>query len=347
MIEKFLIGTYTKKTSQGVYQVELDTTTNQLQNSELVLNAGSPTYVTESENKVVYAVNKDTSGEKTQGGILVADGTKTPFEQIQLDLENGSAAAYVSIDEKRNLLYTANYHTADVIIYKIEASGKLVEVDRVHDDGEVGPKEEQQNGAHPHYSDVTYDGRLAVADLGLDKVYLYDLSDSGKLNLVSEHATHPGFGPRHINFVPSKGIAYLVGELSSEIEVLDYNEESGELTTKQIISTIPEDWSEHNGSAAIRISNDENYVYVSNRGNDSIAVFKADTSGKLTLVQRISTEGEFPRDFNFNSDEKFVIVANQNTNNLSLFARDEVSGELSLLQEDFKVPEGTCVEIRK
>ncbi|MCF6515723.1 beta-propeller fold lactonase family protein [Lactobacillus sp. S2-2] len=347
MIEKFLIGTYTKKTSQGVYQIELDTTTEKLQNSELVLEAGSPTYVAESKNKIVYAVDKDTSSEKTMGGILVADGKKEPFNKIQLDLEEGSAAAYVSVDEKRNLLYTANYHTADVIVYKIESDGKLTEVDRVHDDGKVGPKEEQQNGAHPHYADITYDGRLAVADLGLDKLYLYDLDESGKLTLVSEYTTHPGFGPRHINFVPSKGIAYLVGELSSEVEVLDYNEESGELTTKQIISTIPEDWNEHNGSAAIRISNDENYIYVSNRGNNSIAVFKADKDGKLTLIQRISTEGEFPRDFHFNSNEKYLIVANQNTDNVSLFSRNETSGKLSLLQKDFKVPEGTCVEIRK
>lgn len=111
----------------------------------------------------------------------------------------------------------------------------------------------------------------------------------------------------------------------------------------QTISTIPSDWDQHNGAAAIRISNDGQYIYVSNRGNNSIAVFKVNEDHTLKLIQRISTFGEFPRDFNWDNNEEIVVAANQNTDNATLYSRNSDSGMLTPLQKDIQVPEGTRV----
>ena len=347
MIEKFLVGTYTKHQSQGIYQIELDTDKKELQNAELVAKAGSPTYVAESKAHKVYAIDKELKNDKTVGGLLAFDSANIPFKEIQDVTEEGSSPAYVTVDELHQNVYTANYHTGNVHVFKINDDGTLTETDRIHDIGEVGPRPEQASGPHPHYIDLTYDNRIVVCDLGLDKVYLYDLSDQGKLHLVSETTMDPGFGPRHIQFVEKTGKAYLVGELSSKLAVLDYNEETGELAVQQIVSTIPAEWTSHNGAAAIRISNDNRFVYVSNRGNDSLAVFEIQEDGNVKLIQLISIEGEFPRDFTFNSDQKFVVAVNQNTNNATLYQRNVDTGKLAMIQKGFSVPEGTCVMLRK
>ncbi|USS86929.1 lactonase family protein [Fructilactobacillus cliffordii] len=347
MIEKFLIGTYTKNQSKGIYQIELDTDKPALQNLQLVAKAGSPTYVAESKAHRIYAVERVMEDNELHGGVVDLDGTTIPAKELQKIVEMGSSPAYITVDEKRQFVYTANYHTGDVTIFKIGPDGLLAATDRVHDHGKVGPRPEQADGPHPHYVDISFDGRLVVCDLGLDQIFLYDLTPEGKLELVSGLTLEPGFGPRHITYIEELGKAYLVGELSSKVAVLNYNEETAQFEIEQVVSTIPADWTEHNGAAAIHLSSDHRFIYVSNRGNDSIVVFAVQPDGKLKQIQRISTEGEFPRDFNFNRSEDFLIVANQNTDNATLFQRNADSGKLTLVQKDFTVPEGTCVAHRQ
>ena len=186
-----------------------------------------------------------------------------------------------------------------------------------------------------------------AVDLGVDKVFIYDLEANGKLVPVSELQMQDGYGPRHIYFDAKKKVAYLVGELSSNVAVLDYDADKGVLSLRDIHSTIPDDWTEHNGAAAIRVSKDGRFVYVSNRGNNSIAVFSSDESGNLSLIQRISTEGDFPRDFNLSDDQSFVIALNQNSDNATLYTRDPESGKLTMIQKDFTVPEGVSILRKK
>ncbi|GAF35625.1 6-phosphogluconolactonase [Lentilactobacillus farraginis DSM 18382 = JCM 14108] len=128
---------------------------------------------------------------------------------------------------------------------------------------------------------------------------------------------------------------------------MDYDEQTGKLSLRSISSTIPEDWTTHNGAAAIRVSKDGRFVYVSNRGNNTIAVFSSDEKGDVRLVQRISTEGDFPRDFNFSDDESFVICVNQNSDNGTLYTRDAENGKLTMVQKDVQVPEPVCVLRKK
>ncbi|QBP17765.1 lactonase family protein [Acetilactobacillus jinshanensis] len=349
MIEKFLIGTYTLQTSHGVYDLELDDNKKRLQNLRFVAGSGNPTYLAISKANRIYAIDKvwpknlGEGNDHMRGGLQVLDNNSRPAIVTDTKLDPGVSPCYVTVDEKQQLVFTANYHTGAIIIYKIMPKGKLQETDRVVDKGHQGPRPEQKDGAHPHFADLTPDGRLVVVDLGQDRIYLYNLSDEGKLSPVSKFQFKPGFGPRHIVFDPKKGVAYVSAELSSNVAVMNYDAKVGKFSLKQVISTIPDTWTKHNGAAAIRMSKDGKFIYVSNRGFNSIAVFQSDAEGKLKLIQEISTEGDFPRDFNFNHDQSMVIALNQNTNNATLYERNASTGKLKMIQKDFKVPEGVCV----
>lgn len=343
MTEDFYIGTYTKRISRGIYRVTVDTDAAKLTNCEWLASAGSPTYIAKSKAGYLYVVNKKETDGQTQGGLIIYDMTDKKPRAIQQVLNPGSSPAYVAVDEQRQLVYTANYHTGAVTVYKIAANGSLSQADQVVDQDPVGPAPEQADGPHPHFADLTPDGRLVVCDLGTDKVYLYDVADDGQLTAVSTLDLPAGYGPRHITFDAAKGVAYLVGELSSNVATLTYDAQAGQLAVKQITHTIPDDWTAHNGSAAIRLSADGRFVYVSNRGNNSITVLAAADDGTLTTIQRISTEGDFPRDFNWTADESLLLVVNQNSDNASLLKRDAQTGKLTLAQKDFMVPEGVSV----
>lgn len=338
MKKSFFIGTYTKKSSQGVYKMTLDTESKSLKDLQLVAKLGNPTYVAKSNRNFLYTVDQ----KQTDGGLAAIDLNHEPAEVVQHAVTPGNSPAYVSVDEKRQLVYSSNYHLATITVYKIQADGTLQQTDVVTHTGK-GPKPEQADGAHVHFSDLTPDNRLVVCDLGTDEVYTYDVSDDGKLSEIARYKTKAGFGPRHIAFAHHGSKAYLAGELGSAVEVLDYDQQTGKFSHVQTISTIPATWDAHNGAAAIKISSDDHFVYVSNRGYDSLAVFKISSDGSLSLIQNISVEGSFPRDFSLDPSESFVVCVNQNTDNATLFSRSKETGKLSLLEKDVAVPEGVCV----
>jgi len=341
MQEKILFGTYTKKTSQGIYQGTLDTTEKTLTNDGLLAKTSNPTYLALSAKNRLYSVDK----ENDEGGVAAWQLDGDHANKLNAVIAPGTPPAYVAVDEGRQLVYSANYHKGTASVLKIAANGELELVDQVTHSGK-GPRPEQ-DGSHIHYTDLTPDNRLVAIDLGSDKVYVYNVSDSGKLTEQSVLTLSAGFGPRHLVFTPDGKHALLAGELSSKVATLAYDSATGSFTQTAVIGTIPADYTDHNGAAAIRLSHDGKFLYVSNRGYNSLAVFAVAADASLTLVQQISTEGDFPRDFDLDSTEGFVVVVNQNTDNATLYARDLKTGKLSLLQKDVIVPEGVCVLFSK
>lgn len=334
MQEPVLFGTYTKKSSHGIYRAFLDTETKTLSKPELFLEIQNPTYLTLSPQKTLLTI----SSQETLGGISSYNDTNQAlYNEVLFD---GPNPCYVSLDEDRQLVYSANYHKGEILSYQLAADQTLTLADRVVKTGS-GPLPEQ-TAAHMHYSDLTPDKRLVAIDLGADTVYTFDVAPTGKLTEVAALKVPAGFGPRHLVFAPNKQYAYLVGELSSQVATLRYHDD-GHFDYLGALKTIPADWTEHNGAAAIRCSQDGKFVYVSNRGHNSLAVFTVQADHSLTLSQLISTAGEFPRDFALDPSEHFVVVANQNTDNASLYERDTTTGQLTLLQADIALPEGVCV----
>lgn len=340
MSEDFLIGTYTQKSSQGIYAVSLDTDKGQVSNVRLIAKSQKPAYLQVDSHNHLFAIKQD--GD--QGGVAAYQFKNGQAKLINAVLGAGAPPAYVGLDEKRHLLFSANYHLATIDVFRIEENGALALTDRVTHQGLTGPRPEQKDGPHCHYADLTPDGRLIVCDLGMDLLVVYDISDDGKLTAASRYHCESGFGTRHLSFHPNKRIVYVLGELSSKLTVLSYQAKTASFKPLQTISTIPSSWTSHNGAAAIHLSRDGRFVYVSNRGENTIAVFAVQADFTLKHIQSISTEGDFPRDFELSSDDRFLLTGNQNTDNLTLYRRDSESGLLTKLQQDVHCPEPVCLK---
>lgn len=331
-----LIGGYTKNESEGIYQFDFIGAGNEahLEQRRLFAKVGGPTYFQKDGNFLFTIKN-----ENGHGGIAVYNNNTLVDET----LHEGSSPAYLGINKEKKLLYTANYHTGVLAVFSYNNEGKLTLLDQVkHENSALGPRPEQTDSAHPHFFDETPAGNLVSCDLGQDRVDFYSF-DGQKLHHEVSYQNEDGFGTRHIVFAPEGNYFYVVGELSSKVNVVKFDEKNWMFKSVATYSTIPADWTEHNGAAAIRLSNDGKFLYISNRGNDSLTVFAVNDDHTLKLVQRVSTFGEFPRDFNWDQAEKFVVAANQNTNNATLYIRNAEDGSLTPVSKDIQVPEGTRV----
>ncbi|MEH6939058.1 lactonase family protein [Bacillus sp. JJ664] len=341
---KFLgyIGTYTKGESKGIYRFTLDTNAERIIDVESVATLENPTYVTISkDNKYLYSVVKE--GDK--GGVSVFSIQEESGELVKINsqLTEGASPCHVSVNEDNHVVVTANYHKGTIESY--EVNGQVNPVTSTMQHSGTGPNQSRQEKPHAHYSGFSPDEKFVHAvDLGTDEINTYQLENSTLTKSSTLHVK-PGSGPRHLTFHPNGQFAYVMTELSSEVIVLSYNSEDGSFTDLQYISTIPVDFTENNQGSAIHISNDGQFVYAGNRGHNSIAVFSVNQdNGKLELVEIVSSEGNWPRDFVLDPTENYVIASNEISGNLVLFARDQHTGKLTVIHSDVLVPEPVCVK---
>lgn len=341
MESKFLLGTYTRKSSQGVYSAVLDEDAGQIKELTLVLKEVSPTYLTTAKSGVLYTVGADENG----GGISAYEKTPQGYQFLNAVTKDGSAPCYVAVDEARQLVYSANYHQGTLRTYQIQTDGTLQLATEVHHTHPTGPNP-NQNVQHVHYTDLTPDSRLVACDLGTDEVYTYDVAADGQLTPVAIYQTAAGAGPRHLVFHPTLAVAYLINELNSTVSVLKYFPD-GHFEQQQTLGTLPENFTGENSGGAIRIAKDGRTLYASNRGHNSIAIYDVAPDGlTLTLEEIISTHGDFPRDFALSPSGEFLICAHQKSDQLSLF-KIQANGSLHFLNNDTWAPEAVCVYFEK
>jgi 6-phosphogluconolactonase len=321
------IGTYTKGESKGIYAFTLDTAEEKIVDVKLAAELGNPTYLNISQdNKFLYAVVKD--GEN--GGVAAFSIEESgELKEINRFLTPGSSPCHVSMDSENHYVFTANYHKGTVESHLIDQeTGAVLPVVSVIQHEGSGPDPRQEK-PHTHYAGLTPDERhLAVVELGTDALLTYRVHEDGTLEQVYLLPLKAGSGPRHLTFHPNGKFAYVMTEFSSEVIVLDFNKENKRFTEKQYISTLPENFKENNQGSAIHISSDGRFVYAGNRGHNSIAIF----------------EVNWPRDFQFDPTEQFLIGSNQESGNLVLYKRDKEKGKLTLIQSDVKVPYPVCVK---
>ena len=341
MEQVLYLGSYTKRESKGVHQIILDTDKKELRDYRLIAEVDSPTYLDLSADKeTLYAISKTDEG----GGVTsFKENENGTYDKVSEISAEGSAPCYIYFDEEKKLIFTANYHGGYLTVYKENADGSFTMTDRAQHEG--SSIHENQTIPHVHYSALSPDKKFLLScDLGTDEVYTYTVSAEGKLAEVARYKATPGTGPRHLVFHPNGKVAYMFGELSSDVEVLAYDAAAGTFSLLQVITTIPEEHTGFNGGAAIRISADGKFLYASNRGHDSLVVYAVSEDGEtLSLVEYVPTEGNIPRDFNLDPSGQFVIVAHQDSDNLTLFERDAETGKLTLLQKDVYAPECVCV----
>lgn len=332
MSQSIYFGTYTKKESKGIYKAQFDPETGSLSDLELVAAETNPTFIAFSEKGNLYSVG----AQDGKGGIASFTADFQPLNHV---VEEGAPLCYVSVDDKRQLVYGANYHKGQVLVYKIEGDGQLSLIDQDTHEGK-GPHENQAS-PHVHFADLTPDQYLITCDLGTDSLHTYEVSDQGKLTLLHHYKTAPGAGPRHLVFHPHHKIAYLINELNATIDVLFYDG-MGEFEHFQTVSTLPEDYDGQKWASAIKLSADGKFLYASNRAHNSITVFEVIADGSLKLIEIVPTDGLNPRDFTLSPDQHYLIAAHQDSPNATVFKRDPATGRLSSLSHDFYVPEAVC-----
>ena len=337
MKETVYFGTYTRRISHGIYKADFDTETGKLSNLELFAAEPSPTYLAFDQDQHLYTVGSHDG----KGGIAAY---KTDGVLLNHVVEEGAPHCYVAVDEKRGLVYGANYHKGQVLVYKRKEDGSLELADIDQHTGH-GPHENQAS-PHVHYTDLTPDQYLVTCDLGTDQVTTYDVSPEGQLKKLATYNSNPGAGARHLVFHHHYKIAYLICELNSTIEVLIYDG-VGEFEQMQVISTLPDDYDGFNGTAAIRLSKDGKFLYASNRGHDSIAVYSILADGSLELLEIVPTHGKNPRDFDLSPDQEFLIAVHQDSDNATVFKRNPETGRLAELSNEFQVPEAVCIIFTK
>lgn len=347
-------GTYTQRDSQGIYASTFDPGTGALSASQLVAKCEQPSFLALHPSRpLLYAVNETSEFAGQPGGSITAfsinhdDGSLT---EINREAAHGSAPCHLIVDHSGRNVLVANYTSGTVAVLPINDDGSLAPASCVvqHEGSSVNPQ--RQEGPHAHSINLDASGQFAfVCDLGLDKVlvYRYD-AERGQLTAHEPPSTSvpPGGGPRHFAFHPSGRFAYTNLEITSAVHAFRYHPQTAVLYGFQTISTVPEDVIPPNQSTAeIQVHPSGRFVYCSNRGHDSIAVYRIDeTSGELTYLENEPTHGQMPRNFGIDPSGRFLLAANQDTDNVVVLAIDPDTGLLSFTGHSIRVPMPVCVK---
>jgi 6-phosphogluconolactonase len=328
-------------TSKGIYRATFEPKTGTLSEPALAAEADNPSYLTVSaDGRTLFAVNEvdDYKGEKSGAVSAFAIDGAGGLSLINQLSSHGADPCHLSIAGGGHTLLVANYTGGNVSSYRIGAGGELSEGITLADPGEHGPHM-NQDAAHAHFIiEGPTPNLVYVADLGLDKVLLYDLDPA--TSKLSPHAaqpfvvvTPPGSGPRHIAIHPTRRFLYTNNELGTSASVFARSPDSGglEATSVQSTSSIPLPFSGGSDNAEIQISGDGRFAYISNRGDhNSISTFSIDpASGKLTLIENVPTGGRIPRDFKIDPSGQFLLVGHQTSDEMMVFAIDRSSGKIT------------------
>lgn len=345
------IGNYTRDEgwvhgkAEGIYRFKLNEDLT-LTEPELVFDdIINPSFLAISpDGNNLYAVSEMAREDEPTGFVYAfeveEDKSLTFIERYPT---NGKAPAHISVHPSGKLVFASNYVGGVTRVYQRKADDSLEPFQEMEYSGS-GPHP-NQNGSHPHMMKVSPDGNyLFTPDLGADKIYGYEIhaeTENKALNPTAQKFVEvaPGSGPRHMDFHPSLNIAYVMNELNSTVSVFDYDPETGSLTEKQVITTLPDDFDEWNSTADIHVHPNGKFLYASNRGHNTIASYSINTdTGELTFLEHTPTEGAIPRNFNIHPDGTKLYVANQDTDNITIFDLNTVAGELSYTGNAIQTP---------
>jgi 6-phosphogluconolactonase len=317
----------------GIAVAEFDANTGTLSAPKFIMETRDPAHFTLSaDGSRLYMCNTGTPGGVS--AFAVEDRKTGALRLLNYKESKGRGPSYVSIDKTGRYLLDANYGGGYVEVFSLAADGSLDQQTAFveHSGSSVHPQRQTKPYAHWFHTDPTNRFGL-VADLGTDRIVVYRFDEkSGKLaaNEPPYLKLIGGSGPRHLAFHPNGKWLYGVQELSNEVMSFKWDSGKGTLTQFQAVKTLPADYTEPSSAAEIAVRSDGKFLYVTNRGHDSIAMYSIDArTGELTLRQRVPTRGKVPRYFTFDPSGKWLIVSNQEGGNLTVFAVDAKSGELT------------------
>jgi 6-phosphogluconolactonase len=351
-----LVGTYTNSTaSKGIYAFDFDSESGKLTAKGVAAETPDPSWVAIHPNgKFAYAANE--SGKKSTITAFALDAKTAKLTQLNELPALGEDPCYLSFDKTDKYLFVANYTSGNVVVFPILPDGKLGEhTANVKNAGPLGPNKERQEAPHAHWVEASAGNRFAyVADLGLDRVLIYPFdaakgtltapsgAGSGAEGIFSVKLT-PGTGPRHAAFSSNGNFLYVLGEMQSTVSVFA-NEHQEVWRPVQEVSALPELFSGRNDAAEIAIHPNGKWLFTSNRGHDTIAVFAINPAdGTLRKTGDFPTGGQEPRHFAIDPTGQFLLAENQNSNTIVVFRINEASGALNQVSQTMGIPSPVCL----
>jgi 6-phosphogluconolactonase len=352
------VGTYTTKTeSKGIYSYEFNADTGKLTPKGVAAETRDPSWVVvHPSGKFLYAANE--AGKASAVSAFAMDTKSGKLTLLNEMPSLGNDPCYLSMDKTGKYVFVANYSSGTIAVFPILADGRLGEhTATLKDQGAPGPEKQQREGPHAHWIEATAHNHFVyVADLGLDRVLIYKFDASnGSLTpggqepsklaadkaapLESFSATlNPGAGPRHVAFGPGGKFMYVLGEIQSTVTVFA-NDAQETYRAVQTISALPKGFSGRNDAAEIAVQPNGKFLYTSNRGHESIAIFAIDhAKGTLTFVAHVPTGGKEPRHFAIDPSGKYLLAENQLSNNIVVFKIDAATGGLTPTGQVVQVP---------
>lgn len=346
-------GTYTGANSKGIYVSRFDSTTGTLTAPELAAETKNPSFLAvHPTQNFLYAVGEVNDAHGQRAGAVNAyslDANTGKLTALNQQTSGGTGPCHVSVDATGKCALVANYGSGSIAALPIKADGRLGAATTTiqHTGSSVNPQ--RQTGPHAHFITSAPDNRFALAcDLGLDKVLMYQL-EPATARLTTNNppwaGVPPGAGPRHLAFSPDGKFVYVINEMALTIKVFSYDAARGALFEEQNIATVPADYliTEKDSCAEVAVHPTGNFVYGSNRGHNSIAVFAvAANTGKLTLLQNEPTQGKAPRHFALDPSGRWLLAENQNSDSVVVFAIDAATGKLKPTGQTITIGSPVC-----
>jgi 6-phosphogluconolactonase len=345
------VGTYTRADSEGIYAFRFDAATGTLRPIGLAARTSNPSFLAVHPNgRWLYAVNEDeVSGGANSGTVsaFAIDRASGRLTALNQQSSQGAAPCHITIDRTGRHALVANYGAGTIAVLPIGPDGRLGEATSVVQHTGSGANAPRQSGPHAHAVIVDDTNRFVLAaDLGIDKVLVYRFdAERGTLRAHDPPAAAlaPGSGPRHIALSPSRRALYAINELTSTITSFAWDAAGGVLTSEQSVSTLSAGFTGKSSTAEIVVHPSGRFLYGSNRGHDSIAVFRIDPEGPgMTLVGHVPTGGRTPRNFALDPQGRWLVAANQDSSSLVVFRVDEKTG-VPARTGDAHVPVPVCV----
>lgn len=346
------IGTYTGPKSKGIYAFRFQPATGSSTPLGLAAETTSPSFLAvHPTRRVLYAVNEVSNYESQSAGSVSAftiDAQTGKLTFLNRVSSRGPGPCHLAVDRTGKWVVVANYSGGSIAAFPIKEDGSLGEASAFVQHKGSSANSQHQQGPHAHSVTFSPDNRFVfVSDLGLDQVVSYRF-DAAKGTLTPNDPlfakVKEGVGPRHFAFHPNGKFAYVINEMDSSVTAFSYQAASGRLTEMQTLSTLPKDFTGNNSTAEIETHRNGKFLYGSNRGHDSIAVFSIDPrQGTLTPVEQVSTQGKAPRNFAIDPTGAYLFAASQNSDKIVVFRIDQKTGKLTPTGNVLEVPTPVCV----
>ncbi|WP_438432184.1 lactonase family protein [Gorillibacterium sp. sgz500922] len=348
------IGTYAGEAETGIHIARFDAATGELTRIGGVSGLERPSFLHyDAARSVLYAVS-EAAGRDGEVAAFRYRREDNRLELLGRRPSGGDSPCHLRPNPHGTLLAAANYMRGGITLYPLDADGRIGEpVGRAEEEG-TGPRTDRQEAPHPHSVNWSADGRfLHVPDLGTDRIRTYRpeaaAGDNGTVVLqkASSAFLQPGSGPRHLVLHPRLSVAYSVQELDSTVVRFRADAATGKLTPEgEALSLLPAEFEGHNDAADLHLSPDGRFLYASNRGHDSIAVFAvAFEDGALSPVEAVPTGGQTPRNFAICSDGRWLLSANQGSGTVTVLKRDRDTGRLTGTPHRLEgIPQPVCLE---